>query len=912
MGGGRQRGDVDVDGGVGAGGKAHACDAGKTIGSVSGFALDSPPMNAPVAADPAVVHRLPVGGMTCASCAGRVEKALRAVPGVRHAAVNLASEVATVDIDAGVALAPLVDAVRRAGYDVADTEHELDVGGMTCASCVGRVEKALAAVDGVQRVDVNLATERARVTALAGVDAAALVAAIERAGYTARRGGDAADAGAAAGDESAAARRRADGWRVAAAMALTLPLVAPMALAPFGVDAMLPAWLQFALATPVQFVLGGRFYRAGWHALRAGTGNMDLLVALGTSAAWGLSLYVWLAGAGAHGGAAPHLYFEASAAVIALVLLGKWLETRAKRQTADAIRALQALRPDTARVRRSDGSEVDIAVADVRVGDVVVVRPGERIAVDGRIDAGATSVDESLITGEALPVAKAPGDAVVGGSINGDGAIAVATTAVGAETTLARIIRRVESAQAAKAPIQRLVDRVAAVFVPAVLVVAAATFVGWAGFGSAGWEAALIHAVSVLVIACPCALGLATPTAIMAGTGVAARHGILIKDAEALERAHAVRVVAFDKTGTLTEGRPALVALHAADDDGGEDALLRVGAALQHGSEHPLAHAVIAAWRTAAVGRGAPPAAADVRALPGRGVRGVVDGVVWQLGSQRLLDELGLDAGRLTERAQALRSEGRTVSWLIRGGPPAAAASTVVVPSAAAADADTDRADAATATPRLAGFFAFGDAPKPAAAAAVARLHALGLRTVLLTGDNAGSARAVARALGIDDVRADVLPDAKADAVERLREGGTVVAMVGDGINDAPALAAADVGIAMATGTDVAMEAAAITLMRGDPRLVADALDVSRRTVRTIRRGLFWAFVYNVVGIPLAAFGWLSPVFAGAAMAASSVSVVANALTLRRWRPARDVGPGAPGGPAEAPATTAAPALRSG
>jgi len=560
----------------------------------------------------------------------------------------------------------------------------------------------------------------------------------------------------------------------------------------------------------------------------------------------------------------PHLYFEASAAVITLVLLGKWLEACAKRQTTDAIRALNALRPATARVlRREEGApkgeesreiEVELPVERVRVGDHVVVRPGERIAVDGRVTAGRSHVDESLITGESMPVAKAAGDRVTGGAINAEGLLTLTTLAVGAETTLARIIRMVESAQAAKAPIQRMVDRVSAMFVPVVLGVALVTLAGWV-VTTGDWERAVLDAVAVLVIACPCALGLATPTAIMVGTGAAARHGILIKDAQALELAHAVTTVAFDKTGTLTEGRPSLVAVHAATGQA-RDAVLRLAAALQRTSDHPLAHAVLDAARAEDL---AVPEARDATALPGRGLEATVEGQVLALGSGRLLREMGADAGTLAADAERLQRDGRTVSWLIRKP-----------------GRDGGRAE-------LIGLLAFGDAVKAAAREAVARLHALGIKTVMLTGDNRGSAEAVARELGIADFRADVLPADKAAVVQELRAGGAVVAMVGDGINDAPALAAADVGIAMSTGTDVAMETAGITLMRGDPRLVADALDVSRRTVATIKRGLFWAFAYNVVGIPLAALGLLNPVIAGAAMALSSVSVVGNALLLRRW-----------------------------
>ena len=804
---------------------------------------------------------VPVGGMTCASCAARVEKALRKVPGVTAATVNLATERAAVQGDSSVTASTLAVAVRAAGYEVGTSQTSLQIDGMTCASCAGRVEAALLKVPGVTLASVNLATEQATVQALSTVTPAALAAAVARAGYTARTTDSTRPQPAASGPAW---------WPVAAGAALTLPLMAPMLLQPFGVDWMLTGWLQLALATPVQFWLGWRFYRAAWNAVRAGAGNMDLLVALGTSAAYGLSVYLLIEHAD-HG--MPHLYFEASAAVITLVLLGKWLENRAKRQTADAIRALNALRPATARVVR-DGVEIELPAEQVFVGDVVRVRPGERIAVDGQVLEGQSHADESLITGESLPVAKTVGDRVTGGAINGEGMLTVKTLAVGTETTLARIIRMVESAQAGKAPIQRMVDQISAVFVPVVLGLALLTLLAWVAI-SGDWAAAVINAVSVLVIACPCALGLATPTAILVGTGVAARHGILIKDAQALELAHAVTTVVFDKTGTLTEGRPSLTDLHPAPGQS-RDSVLRLAAALQQTSDHPLARAVMAAAQAAplqaaaqaapleAVVQAAPPGLAalpqalDARALPGRGLQARVDGQLVLLGSTRLLRERQVPAGALAGLAEQLEGQGRSVSWLLR--------------------------EAGQST-ELLGLLAFGDAIKPSARAAVARLHGLGIATMMLTGDNQGSANAVARDLGIGDVRAEVLPGDKAAVVQQLRAAGKVVAMVGDGINDAPALAAADVGIAMSTGTDVAMEVAGITLMRGDPGLVADALDVSRRTYTTLRRGLFWAFAYNVVGIPLAAFGLLNPVIAGAAMALSSVSVVGNALLLRRWRP---------------------------
>jgi Cu+-exporting ATPase len=715
----------------------------------------------------------------------------------------------------------------------------LQVEGMTCASCVARVEKALLKVPGVSAAVVNLATENATVEALATVPVASLTAAVENAGYAATEIVD---------DLPLPERPVAEWWPVAVAAALTLPLAAPMLLQLFGIDWMLGGWWQMALATPVQFWLGARFYRSGWRAVRARAGNMDLLVALGTSAAYGLSVYLLLKH-GAHG--MPHLYFEASAAVVTLVLLGKWLEARAKRQTTDAIRALNALRPSTARVRR-DGIEVEVPVARVKVGDLVVVRPGDRVAVDGEVLEGRSHVDESLITGESLPVAKDVGDRVTGGAINAEGALVVRTTAIGAETTLARIVRMVESAQAAKAPIQRTVDRVSAVFVPVVLGLALLTFLGWA-FATGDWERALVNAVAVLVIACPCALGLATPAAIMAGTGVAARHGILIRDAEALELAHAVTVAAFDKTGTLTEGKPELVAVQAAAGTSPGE-VLAWSAALQRASSHPLAQAV---QDKARADRLEVPSVSDAKALPGRGVEGVVRGESLVLGSSRLLRELKVEAGPLSAEADRLAQQGRTVSWLLRR-----------------------RGDSA----ELLGLLAFGDTVKPSARRAIERLHQLGIRTLMLTGDHRASAQFVADALGIREVQAEVLPGDKAEAVRRLRSGGEVVAFVGDGLNDGPALAAASCGFAMAGGADVATETAGITLMRGDLRLVADSIEVSRRTCAKIRQNLGWAFVYNVLGIPLAAFGLLSPVIAGAAMAFSSVSVVGNALLLRRWR----------------------------
>ena len=744
----------------------------------------------------------------------------------------------------------------------ASTSAEFAIGGMTCASCVRRVEKALAKVPGVEQVSVNLATEKATVHAEPSVSRDQLLAAVTKAGYEAKFiEPEAAPVAAPAHTGELVA--------VIVSALLTLPLVLPM----LGLDLHLGVRVSLALASIVQFVLGARFYVGGFKAVRAGEGNMDLLVALGTSAAWGLSVYELFA----HPGESAHLYFEAAAVVITLVRFGKWLEARAKRQTTDAIRALDALRPDRARIRdAATGIEREIALAEVRNGDMAIVRPGERLPVDGLIREGRTHVDESLITGESLPVAKETGARVTAGSINGEGAIAVETTATGAETTLARIIRLVESAQAEKAPIQRLVDRVSAIFVPVILVIALVTLVGWLLMG-AGAETAVLNAVAVLVIACPCALGLATPAAIMAGTGVAARHGVLIKDPQALEMAHRIRIVAFDKTGTLTVGKPSMNAFETVEGVDRSEAL-GLAAAIQRLSDHPLARAVVAVAddaRIQVIG------ASDAKAVAGRGVEARVGERHLAIASDRWLDELRLVApARLATRATELEQLGNTVSWLVDLGGAGKVSNADDISEAGVALQTPGR-------PRVLALLAFGDSLKPGARAAIARLSAMGIKSVLLTGDNAGSAASVAKSLGIapDAVHAQMLPADKARVITELKASAQgAVAMAGDGINDAPALAAADIGIAMATGTDVAMEAAGITLMRGDPALVADAIDIARRTYRKIQQNLFWAFVYNLIGIPLAAFGLLNPMLAGAAMAFSSVSVVTNALLLRTWR----------------------------
>jgi Cu+-exporting ATPase len=793
--------------------------------------------------------------MTCGACATRLERALSAVPGITSATVNFATERAAVSFDpAALGSSEVSAAIARAGFEVPTQAFSFGVEGMTCSACAGRIEKALAAVDGVATATVNLALERADVTVFSGtVDLPALAAAVTRAGYTPRIAspGDSRAATEAAERERDAANLRRELYTLLAAAAFAAPLLVQMAvmsLAPWtGFHWHLPAWVELLLATPVQFVIGARFYRSAYKALRGGSANMDVLVALGTSAAFGYSLYL-LATLGLDG-SMGRLYFEAAVVIITLVLLGKFMEARAKRGTTAAIRQLMDLRPQTARVRRVDGSEAETPVADVRAGDIVVIRPGERIPVDGEVVGGQSEVDEALITGESLPVEKSTGARVTGGAINGTGLLEVRATAVGEDSTLARIIRLVENAQSGKAPVQRLVDRISAIFVPVVVAIAAVTFAITYALGG-GFEPAFVAAVSVLVIACPCALGLATPTAIMTGTGAAARAGILIKDVASLERAHRIDTVVFDKTGTLTEGRPQVVELLATG--AGTDELVQLTASVQRASEHPLARAFMA--RASEAGIELLPVE-EFRSVTGQGVLGSVAGRSIAIGNAAFMASRGvaLDAAAaaVTERWQA-------------------AARTVVF----AADGR-----------RLLGTFAIADPVRPQSIQAVQQLRGMGVKTLMLSGDAPAVAEAIGREVGIDEARGGIAPDGKASAVTALARDGAVVAMVGDGINDAPALAAADVGIAMGSGSDIAMETAGITLMRNDPRLVPGSIDASRATFRKIRQNLFWAFIYNVIGIPLAALGFLTPALAGAAMAASSVSVVGNSLLLRRWKP---------------------------
>jgi Cu+-exporting ATPase len=717
----------------------------------------------------------------------------------------------------------------------------LDIEGMSCASCVARIEKALGKVDGVDKAMVNFATESATITGN-HLKPETLIRAVEAAGYKASQKKTGKSRA-----ESANKPFDTELLQVLMAAALSLPLLTPMLAMLLGQGWTLNHWLQFALATPVQFFFGRRFHIGAFKALKAGTANMDTLVALGTSAAYGLSVGLLGTGGGAH-----ELYFEASAVIITLVLLGKWLEAKARRQTTEAIRALQALRPVTARILRNDAT-VEIGIDELQVGDVMLIRAGEKIPADGFITEGSSSVDESMLTGENMPVTRTVDDKVTGGAVNLDGLIRVRVTATGTESTLAHIIRMVEQAQAAKAPIQKLVDRVSAIFVPVVVFIALFTLLAW-GYSTGDWIQATLNAVAVLVIACPCALGLATPAAIMAGTGVAARNGILIRDAEALEEAQSLNIIAFDKTGTLTEGRPELVSTVALA--GGEQDVLRDACALQLGSTHPLALAVCNAGTA---GKLEAQPAAEAKVLSGRGMTGSVEGRTLWLGNGRLMEEIGFDRQLMTALLQQHDTEANTVSWL---------------------------AEQQGSSKVLRGILQFRDQLKPTAKRAIDRLQASGIRTLMISGDNYPAAKAVADRLGLDDFRAEVLPDQKAVIITELQKGNPHVGMVGDGINDAPALATANVGIAMGSGTDVAMETAGITLMHSDPARVADAVDISKLTFRKIRQNLFWAFVYNLAGVPLAAFGLLNPMIAGSVMALSSVSVISNALLLRYWHPA--------------------------
>ena len=793
---------------------------------------------------------LPITGMTCSACAARLEKALTRAAGIDSASVNFALERAAVSFAPGQTnVARITEVIGNAGFGVEHETFSFPVEGMTCSACAGRIEKALSRLPGVVQANVNVALERADVDVIAGaVSLESLANAVERAGYQARISGAAGDQARAEEEHRAREQAQLDRERriLMLSIALTAPLVIQMIAQFLGfTEFHLMPYVELLLATPVQFVIGARFYKGAWNALRNRSGNMDVLVVMGTTAAYFYSWYLMATLGTAAQGA---LYFEASAVIITLVLLGKFMEARAKRGTTAAIRQLMDLRPQTARVRRADGSEVELPIAEVRSGAMVIVRPGERIPVDGEVVAGRSELDESLITGESLPVDKQIGDRVTGGAINGTGLLEIRATTVGEDSTLSRIIRLVENAQAGKAPVQRLVDRISEIFVPTVVVIAAITCAVWI-FSTGDFDKALIAAVSVLVIACPCALGLATPTAIMTGTGAAARSGILIKDVESLERAHRLNAIIFDKTGTLTAGRPQVVDQHVIR--GSADDLLRLAASVQQGSEHPLAHALLA--RASEAGVSLHPVS-HFQSYTGRGVSGTVDGHEILIGNEKMLAERQLDPSDEVQRARRWEAQGRTVVWV--------------------ADADG-----------LLGIVAIQDPLRDEARPAVAALQRLGIRTVMLSGDAPLVAEEIGRQAQIDEARGGMQPDEKARVVEELSKAGFAVGMIGDGINDAPALAAADVGIAMGSGTDIAMETAGITLMRSDPRLVGAAISASRATFRKIKQNLFWAFIYNVIGIPLAAMGMLSPAIAGAAMALSSVSVVSNSLLLRRWRP---------------------------
>jgi Cu+-exporting ATPase len=797
-------------------------------------------MDTPSEANQATLD-LPIEGMTCAACSARIEKTLNRLPGV-FAAVNLATEQAHVAFDpAQVAPAQVLETIKKAGFSVPPQVLELSLTGMTCAACSARIEKVLNRMPGVEAA-VNLAAERAHLRYTPGLATPqSLIQAVQKTGFGASR-----VTGDSHAEEKArkAATYKAEVKRFAISALLTLPLLAQMLFmfgGQGGHEELLPRWLQLILATPVQFWIGRRFYTGAWHSLRGGSGNMDVLVAMGTSMAYLYSLVVTL-GALEH----QHVYFEASATVITLVLMGKLLEARAKARTQSAIEALIRLQPQTAWVEK-DGTLTEVPVGILLPGDRFVVRAGDAVPVDGEVVEGDSSVNESMLTGESMPVGKGPEDKVFAATVNGQGLLRCKATGVGSATLLAGIIRMVEQAQGSKAPVQRLADRIAAVFVPVVGLVALITFVGWWLF-SGDFTTAMVNAVAVLVIACPCALGLATPTAIMVGTGRAAAYGMLVKNAAALELAEKVQVLAVDKTGTLTEGRPVVSDIVPAPGVQAVE-LVRLAASLEQGSAHPLALAILS--RAAADGI-VPAALGSLTAHPGKGLEGEVEGQPCFLGSPEFLAERGLAAD--AHALASLQSAGKTVVALACGN-------------------------------RLLGLMAIADTLRDSSCRAITRLRDRGIGVIMLTGDNPATARAIAAVAGISDFRAGILPGDKGLAVAELKASGRIVAMAGDGINDAPALAAADVGFAIGAGSDVAIEAADITLMKDDLNGVVDAIDLSRATLAKIRQNLFFAFIYNVLGIPLAAFGMLNPVIAGAAMAMSSVSVVSNSLLLRRWKP---------------------------
>ncbi len=809
-------------------------------------------------------EELVIEGMTCASCVGRVERVLSAVPGVQSASVNLATERASVQTDGGVARQALVQAIRKAGYEVgAPAPLDLMIEGMTCASCVGRVERVLNAVPGVRSASVNLATERAQVQGEAAVEA--LLAAVAKAGYSARV------LDPAGGSEDAQAQRHAGELRV---LTRDLWLAAVLTLPVFALEMgghLLPAFhhsiaatlgthnswlLQCVLTTLVLAFPGRRFYLKGIPALRRAAPDMNSLVAVGTLAAYGFSLVATFAPSLLPAGTV-NVYYEAAAVIVTLILLGRMLEAKAKGRTSEAIKRLLTLQARTARMRR-DGGVVELPLEQIGNGDVIDVRPGERIAVDGEVIEGDSYVDESMISGEPVPVQKAPGSRVIGGTVNQTGTLGVRATAVGGATVLAQIIRLVEQAQSAKLPIQTLVDRITLWFVPMVMALAALTFAVWLLFGpEPALSFGLVNAVAVLIIACPCAMGLATPTSIMVGTGRGAELGVLFRKGEALQLLKQAQVVAVDKTGTLTEGRPVLTDLQLAEGFERAGVLAKV-AAVEDRSEHPIARAIVNAAQQD--GLSLPPTSA-FESVTGFGVRAQVDGVRVEVGADRFMHKLGLDVDVFADAARQLGEEGKT-------------------PLYAAIDGV------------LAAIIAVSDPIKPDTRSAIATLHGLGMKVVMITGDNRRTGEVIARQLGIDEVVAEVLPEGKVEAVQRLKATHGRLAYVGDGINDAPALAAADVGMAIGTGTDVAIEAADVVLMSGSLQGVPNAIALSKATMGNIRQNLFWAFAYNTALIPVAAGVlyplWgvlLSPVFAAGAMALSSVFVLGNALRLKRFQP---------------------------
>lgn len=794
-----------------------------------------------------------VKGMTCASCALRIQQRLSKIPGVKEATVNLATEKATVVIEPGqVDLNILRQAVESLGYHVVESTVKLGLVGMTCANCAQKIERKLNSLPGVVEATVNFGTETAFVRYIPDVvDVAAMKKAVADLGYAAFAKEE--EEGAADAERQAREKEMKRQWRLfLISAALTLPLLVYMFSELLGFHPpmiFMNPWFQLILATPVQFYAGWQFYVDSWYNLKNKSANMSVLIAIGTTAAYLYSLAVTLWGERL---GRNDIYYETAAVIITLIILGKYLEAVAKGRASEAIKALMGLQAKTARVIRN-GQEREIPVAEVQVGDLVVVRPGEKIPVDGVIVEGHSSIDESMLTGESLPVDKKVGDEVIGGTLNKFGTFTFRATKVGKETTLAQIIRVVEEAQARKAPIQRLADTVSAYFVPAVIAIALITFVGWY-LGTGDFTRALLYFTAVLVIACPCALGLATPTAIMVGTGLGAQHGILIRGGEHLEKAYKLNTIVLDKTGTITRGEPAVTDVIPAEGSAlSPDQLLALTAGAEVRSEHPLAEAIVRGAKEKGLSI---PNPQEFEAIPGRGVRARVDGKQVLVGTTKLLTENGVEVGSLLPQKEKLESEGKTAMLVAVDG-------------------------------HLAGMVAVADTVKEHAAEAIAALQAMGIEVWMITGDNKRTAAAIAAQVGIqpEHVMAEVLPEEKAAQVSHLKGKGRVVGMVGDGINDAPALAAADLGFAIGTGTDVAMETAGITLMRGDLRGIVAAIRLSRQTMRKVKQNLFWALIYNTLGIPVAAFGYLAPALAGAAMALSSVSVVTNSTLLKRYNP---------------------------